>query len=202
MRSLKHMLLLVCLGLCAACSGAGQAGAGPAALPSTASTPTPYSTMVVPTPMSIPVYILSLMPRCTGVQVLDQPVKFDWPNVEKRLEDLAGADWGYYSCPRPAAEISAFYREQMPKPPYNLTETNWVDRSEGSLGIYYHATRLTWMYVWVVPQPGDAQAAYVIAAQTASEAFEPMCLWDQPPRKVVARDSIFPQLNLRRLQGL
>lgn len=188
--------------LCAACTGPGQAGAGPAALPSAASTPTPYSTMVVPTPMSIPAYILSLLPRCTGIQILAQPVKFDWPNVEKRLKDLEGADWGYFSCPQPAAEISAFYREQIPKPPYNLKETNWVDRSEGALGIYYHDARLTWMYVWVVPQPGNAQAAYVIAAQTASEAFEPECRLDQPQRKAVTRDSIFPQLNLRRLRAL
>lgn len=181
MRLAEYTFVLVCLSLCAACAGTGQAV--PASLPRPAASPTSITSStpaVIPTPMSIAEYILSLIPHCDGIQVLAQPVKFVWPNVEQRLKDLEGSDWGYFSCPRPVAEVSAFYREQMPQPPYNLNETNWVDQSEGTLGVYYHAARRTWTYAWVVPQPGNLQASYVIVAQTASEAFEPACRLDQP----------------------
>ncbi len=177
----KYTLILACLSLCVACTSAGQSV--PTSLP--AASPTPITTSVptaVSTPMSIADYILSVTPRCDGIQILDQPVKFVWPNVEQRLKDLEGSDWGYFSCPRPVAEVSAFYREHMPTPPYNMNETNWVDRSEGTLGIYYHTARQTWTYLWVVPQPGGLQTSYVIVAQTASEVFEPECQSDQPQR--------------------
>jgi len=179
MRLSTYTLILVGLSLCVACTSAGQPV--PPSLP--AASPMPSMTSAptaVPTPMSMADYILSVIPRCDGIQILDQPVKFAWPNVEQRLKDLEGSDWGYFSCPRPAAEVSAFYREQMPRPPYNLNETNWVDRSEGTLGVYYHTARRAWTYMWVVPQPGDLQTSYVIVAQTASEVFEPECQSDQP----------------------
>lgn len=181
MRLTKYTLVLVCLSFCVACTGAGQSV--PASWPMPTVSPTPITSLTpaaVPTPMSLAEYILSVIPRCDGIQILDQPVKFVWPNVEQRLKDLEGSDWGYFSCPRPVAEVSVFYREQMPKPPYNLNETNWVDRSEGTLGVYYHTARRTWTYIWVVPQPGDRQASYVIVAQTASEVFAPECQSDQP----------------------
>ncbi len=179
MRLSKYVLILVCLSLCVACTSAGQS----VPPPRPAASPTPIMTsvpMAVSTPMPIADYILSVIPRCDGIQILDQPVKFVWPNVEQRLKDLEGSDWGYYRCPRPVAEISAFYREQMLKPPYNMRETNWVDRSEGTLGVYYHTARQTWTYMWVVPRPGDLQASYVIVALAPGEVFEPECKSDQP----------------------
>ena len=181
MRFLKHTLILTLLCLGTACTGANQSVPALSAVP--AASPTPIMTSAptaVPTPMSIAEYILSVIPRCDEIEILDQPVKFVWPNVEQRLRDLEGSDWGYFSCPRPVAEVSAFYRERMLQPPYNLNETNWVDRSEGTLGIYYHPVRQNWTYMWVVPQPGDLQTSYVIVAQTASEVFEPECQSNQP----------------------
>ncbi len=198
MRLSKYTLILACLSLCVACTSAGQSV--PTSWP--AASPTPIissSPTAVPIPMSIAEYILSVIPRCAGIQISDQRIKFLWPNVEQRLKDLEGSDWGYYRCPRPVTEVSAFYREQMPKPPYNWNETNWVDRAEGALGIYYHTARRTWTYLWVVPQPGDLQASYVIVAETASEVFELQCQSDQPQWSMSGAPLDFSLLSLRRL---
>ena len=120
-------------------------------------------------------YILSLIPRCDKVRILDRPIKFNWPNVERRIQELEGCDWGYYSCGYNQDAVSAFYKEHMRKPPYNMGETNWVDRPEGTLGIYYHSDSRSWIYLWVVPQSGDVRTSYVIVALANGRAFEPEC---------------------------
>ena len=119
--------------------------------------------------------MLSLIPRCDKVKILDQPVKFAWPNVEKRIKALEGSEWGYYSCPQTQDAVSTFYREGMRKKPYSMGETNWVDRPEGTLGVYYHSRSRVWIYLWVVPQPADVRASYVIVALANGRAFEPEC---------------------------
>ncbi len=68
--------------------------------------------------------------------------------------------------------MAALYREQMPKPPYNLNETNWVDQPEGALGVYYEPVSGTWIYLWVVPQTEDTQTSYVIVAKSGSKPFD------------------------------
>ncbi len=155
------------------------AGVNPTATPATSSAPTvasPIAATAVPTPMSTADYILSAIPRCEGIQVRDKPVEFAWPNIEQRMKELEKSYWGYYSCPQSPATVSAFYREQMPRPPYNKDETNWVDRPEGTLGVYYNDASQIWIYMWVVPQPADASSSYVIVALTSLKAFDPVCM--------------------------
>ncbi len=112
-----------------------------------------------------------MLPKCEGVKVLDGPVQFAWPHVEQRLKELEGSYWGYYACPLAPATASALYREQMPQPPYNKTETNWVSRPEGTLGVYYSEGA----NMWIVPQANNPQATYLIVAMANGKAFEPTC---------------------------
>ncbi len=101
------------------------------------------------------------------MQALTGPVKFAWPNLDARLQDFVRPWWSYFSCDEPAAKVSALYRQELPKPPYNMDETNWLERPEGTLGIYFSETG-EWDYIWIVPQPADPQKAYVIVAETFS----------------------------------
>jgi hypothetical protein len=131
------------------------------------------------TPLSLGASMLQKLPKCDGIQVLDNPVKFDWPNIDERLQELSDAQWGYYSCPAPREVVASFYRERMPKPPTNMIETNWVERQEGSVGVYYNGSTTIWTYLWVVPQPEDSQKSFVIVAQ-ALEPVQGECRLDQP----------------------
>ncbi len=108
------------------------------------------------------------IPSCTGIETEPQPIKFAWPNIDQRIKELQGADWGYYRCPQSQAEAAAFYRQKMPTPPYNMVETNWVARAEGTVGVYFNAAMNGWSYLWIVPVPGDGQSAYIIIAQNST----------------------------------
>jgi hypothetical protein len=112
--------------------------------------------------------LLAQIPRCDGIRVVHQVITFAWPNIEKRIKQLKGADWGYYACPQSPAQVGKFYRERLPKPPYNQGETNWLVRREGTVGVYYSYATQQWLYVWIVPQPGT-QATYVVVAQSSGE---------------------------------
>ena len=184
-----RFIRFVCLfcGLClvmAACSG-NPARAEPSATippaPATDSSTTPNSQTPEPTPLSLGAAMLEKLPKCDGIQVLDGPIKFDWPNIDERLQELADAQWGYYSCPAPQAKVSAFYREWMPKPPTNMYETNWVERAEGTVGVYYiyKGATLNWIYLWVVPQSDNPQESYIIVAQS-TEPVIGECRLDRP----------------------
>ncbi len=116
-----------------------------------------------------------MLPKCQGVKILDNPVKFSWPNIDQRLRELEGSYWGYYACPLAPATASALYREQMPRPPYNKTETNWVSRPEGTLGVYYSEGANMWIYMWIVPQANNPQESYLIVAMANGKVFEPTC---------------------------
>jgi len=176
MRFTRYTLTLVSLCLWTACPGAARPV--PARAPAAALAPAPTTSSALRAasePKTIGERVLSLIPRCDGIKILDRPVKFAWPNVEKRIKELEGCDWGYYSCAQPQAAVSTFYREQMRKPPYNMGETNWVDRPEGTLGLYYHSGSRVWIYLWVVVQPTDARTSYVIVALANGRVFEPDC---------------------------
>lgn len=138
-----------------------------AANESSSATSTPASAVA---PISMSEYILSLIPQCDGVQVLE-PITFDWPNLQQRIEELEGSDWGYYACPHPYEEMAEFYRTNATEPPYLLSETNWVVIPEGTLGVYFHSVRQTWIYLWIVPQSPGSHETYVIAAYSLDLAF-------------------------------
>jgi hypothetical protein len=133
-----------------------------------------------PTPLSLSASLLQKLPKCDGIQVLNVPIKFDWPNIDERLQELTDAQWGYYTCPGPRADVASFYRELMPKPPFNQIETNWVERTEGSVGVYYNGSTTIWTYLWVIPQPETAQKSYVIVAESL-EPVQGECWFDPPP---------------------
>jgi hypothetical protein len=103
--------------------------------------------------------LLSYIPNCNGLQALDTPIVFSWPN----LDQIVGASWGYYSCNQSQSAVAAFYRDQLPKAPYDDMEINWVERDNGTVGVYY-VTSGTYLYIWMLPQPDNPQASYIILA--------------------------------------
>jgi len=63
-----------------------------------------------------------------------------------------------------------FYRAQLPQAPYDDMEINWVERGDGTVGVYY-VTAGTYMYVWMLPQPDNSQESYAVVA-IASEMID------------------------------
>jgi hypothetical protein len=61
--------------------------------------------------------------------------------------------------------VSRFYRERLTRAPYQMHEVSWVARREGTLGIFSNSYSYTWIYLWVVPQPGTPQNALLVVAQ-------------------------------------
>ncbi len=160
-RSLVAMSLSLLL---AACSAAGE--------PSRPTVPaSPSVSSVATAPVASPTLppqspdAQSVLPHCEGMQNLKDPVKLDWPNLEQRKQEFISTAWQYYSCEQPPAEVAAQFRQQLPKPPYNMEETNWIERQEGRLGIYFSQTGL-WHYIWFIPQRGDPQKSYVVVAES------------------------------------
>jgi hypothetical protein len=147
--------------------------------PSINTSSTQTSTTPEATPLSLSASLLQKLPKCLGIQILDNPIKFDWPNIDERLQELTDAQWGYYSCPGPGEEVAMYYREQMPKPPFNQIETNWVERTEGSVGVYYNGSTTIWTYLWVVSQSQDSRQSYVIVAESL-EPVQGECRLDLP----------------------
>ncbi len=180
-----RLIRCVCLfcGLClvmAACSSSPNLTTPATILPTaTESSTTQNSQTPEPTPLSLSTALLEKLPRCDGIQILDTPVEFDWPNIDERLQELSDAQWGYYICPGQKEDIATFYRERMPKPPYNQIETNWVERTEGSVGVYYNGSTTIWTYLWVIPIANDAQKSYVIVAESL-EPVQGECRLDRP----------------------
>ncbi len=161
-RKCWQVVISVCL--CTACSTAG-----PASLPPSAEAlPTAKIAASLPTAASVSSstseYLLSRIPHCNGIEIRD-PFTFNWPNLAERIRELNTNLWGYFACNQSPSDVAQFYRADMPKPPYNMQETNWIDRKEGSVGVFYNSA-YAWIYLWVIPQPSDPQASYVIIAQS------------------------------------
>jgi hypothetical protein len=130
-------------------------------------TPLPAATLTI---KAMGTSLLVNVPKCDGLEVLEEPVFFSWPNIESHLEKLEtdGALWGYYLCNLLQSDAAAFYRAQLSKLPYRYMETNWVDRTEGSVGVYY-VWEATWMYVWTVPVQNEIGKSYLIIAISSSQ---------------------------------
>lgn len=175
MRLIRYIVLLSMICLLTACAGASPESSALLLLDATLSPQAPAATVLSTTsaPVSPSEYLLTIMPKCDGIQILDQPVTFPWPNIKQRLKELEKSYQGYYTCSQPVAEVTPFYRKNIIKPPYNMNETNWVERPEGTLGLYYHSPTQTWLYLWIVPQPDNAQASLIIAAQSDASIFQP-----------------------------
>ncbi len=165
-RMLTAMELLWICCMLAACSPAASRPmptptAPPADLPAS---PTPASTSTS-TPSGSSLVDIPPFPACTGMQNLQDPVEFDWPNLKASMEQFIASAWQYYSCDQPPADVIAVYRDRLGKPPYNLWESNWLEREQGTLGIYFSESGL-WYYVWFLPQPGDPAKSYIVVAES------------------------------------
>jgi hypothetical protein len=181
MKLLQYMCLVsgLCLVL-GACSNTSLSTIPYSTLPpATDPATTQLSQTPEATPLSLGASMLQKLPKCDGIQVMDEPIIFDWPNIDERLQELSDAQWGYYSCPSPREEVAAFYRERLPKPPTNMIEMNWVERFEGSVGVYYNGSTTVWTYVWVVSQTEDARKSFVIVAQSL-EPVQGECRLEKP----------------------
>lgn len=175
MHSMRRLFfLVVTFFLCAACASSAE--------PTTRLTPEPLLTfgtstasphVTNPAPRTVEDYLMSLFPPCGEIKFLDEPVVFDWPNIQQRLKELEDGDIGYFTCPQPPDEVYPFIETGIVKPPYNFTEINRVERPQGTLDLYYHSAMGTWLYVWVVPMPGDAQTSLVVVAESDASEFTP-----------------------------
>lgn len=194
MRLIRCVFMFCCLYLSTvSCSNVTQPTLSSATIPAINPATTETAPTPVPTPLSAGASLLKTLPKCEGIQILEEPVKFAWPNIEERIKELEGALWGYYSCEGPQVDVAAFYRVQMPKPPFRMYETNWVIRSEGIVGVYYNGA--SWTYLWVVPHPGNAQKSYVIVAQSLDPLGEE-CRLDQPLfNRIIAASDIHRRIE-------
>jgi len=173
MRRVQFSWLFFCICFITACTStpAPPATSSPV-LPAT-SAPT-FATTTAETPLlpATPDFqaqgesLLSNIPKCTGMEILKNPIDFSWPNIEQ----VEGATWGYYSCDQSQPELAAFYRAQLPQAPYDDMEINWVQRGDGTVGVYY-VTAGTYMYVWMLPQPDNSLESYAVVA-IASEMID------------------------------
>ncbi len=157
----RSLLILWLASLMAACSTAAplSSGATPLATPAPA-TALAASTLPASTKKPAPGF-----PHCNGMLLLSEPVQFDWPNLAEHKQDFSRSQWTYYSCDQSASKVASMYRQDLPRSPYSMDETNWLVLQEGTLGVYFSQTG-AWDYIWFVPQPDDTQKSYVIVAET------------------------------------
>ncbi len=157
----------VLAGLIVVCVMAGcSAPPTPTPVPPTR-TPTPPPTA---TPEPVGDYVPVSIPRCAGVKMLETALKFDWPGID----DVGEADWHYYNCAQKPEELATFYRDAMINPPYNWLENAWVVLPEGTLGVYFHAARQVWLYLWFLTNSKAPLASYLVVAER--NQFEPLNL--------------------------
>jgi hypothetical protein len=177
MRRTHFTLILSCISLLTSCTSAPQL-ITPTAIVYDSTPTADFSLSVTSTPhptagpdfKAMGESLLASIPQCSGMEVLEKPIVFSWPDISTRIQELGEAQWGYYSCDLLQADASGFYKKQLTDSPFNYLETNWIDRKEGTVGVYFVSSS-TWMYVWVVPQPGDPGRSFVIVA-LSSEAIE------------------------------
>jgi hypothetical protein len=163
MRHTQRALLICCLCLCTACSNAHLQTTPTISTLASIPTAATSSPTEVSNSKAVSASLLLRIPKCEGIEIQEKPIVFSWPNIETRIKELGDALWGYYICDQSQEDVVAFYRANMPEPPYNNQETNWVERAEGSVGIYYNSAN-AWLYIWIVPKTDDPEKTYVIVA--------------------------------------
>lgn len=161
---LKLIAAILLAGLGVACQNRSSSEPAPFSI----STATPSASGGVPvraqaTPEPTVEYVISSVPPCPHIEKLAAPLDFAWPNKEEALEKLADYNWGYYRCPMTQAELLSFYRTNMPKPPYLWREVNHADHLGGIVVLFYQAYAVTWMYIWMLPDPANNTSYLVIA---------------------------------------
>ena len=161
---IRRLLALLLSWMLAACS-AGMPADVPAMLDPAPDTALAISATPVRTGTPGKTVAVQALPPCSGMQTLQNPVQFDWPNLDEHRQEFSRSRWAYYACQQSAEEVAARYRQALTQPPYSMEETNWLDRQEGTLGVFFAQTG-AWQYIWFVPQPEDPQASYVIVAIT------------------------------------
>jgi len=107
------------------------------------------------------------VPECAGSRPLDHAVDFDWPQKARREREFASAQWAYFTCEGPYRTVADAFRRIATLPPFILGETNWIERPEGALGIYYDYVRNVWCYVWFVPDPERRGRTLLAVTQSA-----------------------------------
>ncbi len=164
-RACKILLAVWLSSLMVGCSAGASASPSVAAPVATAAAPAMASPVDAPTVIPGTKEAMPAFPQCTGMQKLSEPVNFDWPNLNEHRQEFFRSQWTYFICQEPASEVAASYRQHLPKPPYAMDETNWLERPEGSLGVFF-SQKGAWDYIWFIPQPENPQASYLIVAET------------------------------------
>jgi hypothetical protein len=102
---------------------------------------------------------------CEGVKVLDRPVDFYWPSIEKNLKKVEEDSWGYFFCPEPQAKVATAHREKLVLAPLSWQEVMWVDQDPASMGVYFFDPSQSWLYVWFVFDPESKDSSYLVMAR-------------------------------------
>jgi hypothetical protein len=137
-------------------------------------TPTPLPTRTpAPTATSEPVgdYVPSDVPRCQGVKMLDRALKFEWVGVDA----VGDGAWYYYHCDQKPGDLATLYRPVMIKAPYEWGEINWVERPEGTLGVYFNTVRQNWLYLWFLSDTTSAGGSYLVVAEQGQIPLDLPC---------------------------
>ncbi len=141
-------------------------------------TPTPPSTSTLvprtatpPPPTPVGDYVPSDIFRCEGVRAINTAVKFDWPGIDNVVQ----ADWLYYQCDQKPLELAGIYREKMVNPPFNWLENAWVELPQGTLGVYYHTAKQTWLYLWFIADASSEGHSNLVVAQRDDFPLELPC---------------------------
>ena len=127
--------------------------------PPTGALPTPMSRRIAPADV----------PACADAKNLDQPVEFFWAGMEDVIQNTPESNWTYYHCAQSQVALSAFYRQWMPKQPYNWIETYWEVRADATMGVYFHSSGVStilnrWLYLWFLPEKSGEQTSYLVVA--------------------------------------
>jgi hypothetical protein len=155
--------MAILLVLAAGCVRGASPTADPLHIPKATPLPGGEAPTYGPIPTTVP-YPIASLPYCRGLTALPSPLKFNWPDIEEALEKLEDYTWGYYSCAMPQAELQAFLRQNMPKPPYLWQEVNGSEYQGGSVFLFFHRDFVTWIYIWMLPRD-DPQMSYLVIAK-------------------------------------
>ena len=138
--------------------------------------PSPTRTPVLlPTATALPVgdFLPADLPRCDGLKAVT-PFTFSWAGYAEL--DMSQGKWYHYHCSSKPEDLATFYRSKMSNPPYSWLQQNWVENTEGKLGVYFHAVRQVWLYTWFLTDTQNPEASrLVVSAQDKAPLSLPCC---------------------------
>jgi hypothetical protein len=102
-----------------------------------------------------------------------EPFTFSWAGYAE--VDMTQGKWYHYSCSSKPEDLATLYRSKMTSPPYSWLEQNWVENSEGKLGVYFHTVRQVWLYTWFLADTKNLEASRLVVSEQGSAPLSLPC---------------------------